>query len=120
LSLSLLWYPSYDEFDLQLVTTEADIILASCEQNKSNTDFDGATNLIKESETPYLFELAGDNYAFECSDGMKLLLWDDYLSTTAGLYIVGKNNDNQKNLPDSIAPYASLLGGRVYKWHFDG
>lgn len=117
LSLSLLWYPSYDEFDLDLLTSEADVLLAQCEQEASSTISASRLLPIVEIDAPYIYSLVGDGKRFECGDGVDLVLWDDYLTSTSGLYIMGEKMGKQNHLPDSIAPYASQLGGRVYKWH---
>lgn len=119
LSVSLLWYPSYDEFDLEKLTNEADFILAECEQKNPDASLVGYRHPIVETDTPYLFELVGNKTRYKCSDGLYLVLWDDYLMSKSGLYIVGKNANKQIVLPDSIAATASLLSERVYKWHGD-
>ena len=113
MSLSLLWYPSYDEFDLVRITKEADSILSECSQNKADTGINSAYRPLVESATPYIYELASGSKRYQCGDGLHLLLWDDYLLSSSGLFIIGE----QGGIPESLAQYTTKLGGRVYKWH---
>jgi biotin transporter BioY len=113
LSLSLVWYPSYDEIDQQTLTKEADILLARCKENPIRSGEDGDYILNVESQTPYIYSLVRNKERHQCAEGVSLLLWDDYLVSSAGVYVVGENSE----VPIELQPFASHLAGRVYKWH---
>jgi len=116
LSLSLVWYPKFDELDLKALTREADILLASCAEAALGTD--KTTKILipmQEYQTPYIYSLVRDKSRHRCGEGVKLVLWDDFMISRAGIYVSGE----QSTLPDDLAPIASSLGGRVYQWHSD-
>jgi len=109
LSISLVWYPSFDELDLQRITLEADTILAKCEERSAG----GQTMPVIEGDTPTIQSLVDEGGQHRCQDGLYLVLWRDYFITKAGLFIV----ESDKELPSWIEPFATHLGGRVYSWH---
>lgn len=113
LSLSLVWYPSYDEIDQQKLTQEADILLARCRDNPIRSEQGDDYIFHVENQTPYIYSLVRDKERHRCEEGVYLILWDDFLVSSAGIYVTSEKGE----VPEALKPYASTLGGRVHKWH---
>jgi len=109
LSISLVWYPSYEDLDIERLEREADTVLAKCEARHSNNKLFP----IIEGDTPTIQNLVGKHQQHKCEDGLYLVLWRDYFVSSAGLFIVKTDTEP----PEWIAPLATHLGGRVYSWH---
>jgi len=119
--LPYLWYPSFDDIDIDRVIEEADILHSLCE-GVSSEDGSKLTYVdVKSDEIPYIRSLTAEEshngkYGIRCGEGIYISMWDDWWVTEAGLYVVSKD----KQLPSYLKPFATKLTGRVYRWHNPG
>lgn len=130
-SVPLLWLPKYNEINFTKLTQDVDRLASACNTNA------GIINVaLTEHNAPYIFSLESHDVVngiveFDCNAGVRLKLWADWWTASAGLYVLRGNSqvadelndeatEDQYALPEAVAPLATRLESRVYSWYDAG
>ena len=115
-----LWYPSFDDIDIDRLHKEADYLHALCEV-EAVKGVEYTYVKADDKQISYILDLSNrglrnGKYGLRCSGGVHISMWNNWWVSGSGIYVVREGQE----LPSYISPFASHLGGRVYRWHDDG